>query len=54
MTTGYAIAGGVAGKQRLDVLARVMAPDTMALLDRIGLREGQRCVDVGCGRPRHP
>jgi SAM-dependent methyltransferase len=49
MATGYAIAGGLAGKQRLDVLARVMAPDTAALLDRIGIGDGARCVDVGCG-----
>jgi predicted O-methyltransferase YrrM len=49
MATGYAIAGGLAGKRRLDVLARVMAPATVSLLDQIGIREGDRCVDVGCG-----
>lgn len=49
MATGYAIAGGSAGKHRLDVLARVMAPGTIALLDRLGIEEGSDCVDVGCG-----
>jgi SAM-dependent methyltransferase len=49
MATGYAIAGGLAGKRRLDVLAGVMAPATIALLDRAGIPAGGRCVDVGCG-----
>jgi SAM-dependent methyltransferase len=49
MATGYAIAGGLAGKQRLDVLSRALATDTAALLDHIDLRPGQRCVDIGCG-----
>ena len=49
MATGYAIAGGAAGKQRLDHLARVMAPSTSALLDRAGITAGSKCVDVGCG-----
>jgi SAM-dependent methyltransferase len=49
MATGYAIAGGLAGKRRLDVVSRVMASATIGLLDTIGVREGDRCVDVGCG-----
>jgi SAM-dependent methyltransferase len=49
MATGYAIAGGHAGKQRLDVLARVMAPATGWLLDCISVGEGDHCVDVGSG-----
>jgi SAM-dependent methyltransferase len=49
VATGYAIAGGSAGKQRLDVLARVMAPATVALFDRVGIPNGATCVDVGCG-----
>jgi hypothetical protein len=37
---GYAIRGGREGKERLDLLARVMLP-TMQLLDRVGLMRGQ-------------
>jgi SAM-dependent methyltransferase len=49
MAAGYAIAGGSAGKERLDVLARVLAPTTVALLDRVGIADGATCVDVGSG-----
>lgn len=49
MTASYAIDGGHAGKQRLDVLARVCAPYTTALLDRGGVSTHARCLDVGCG-----
>ena len=45
----YAIRGGKEGKTRLDLLARVMLPTTMQLLDRVGLIRGMRCRDVGCG-----
>jgi SAM-dependent methyltransferase len=45
----YTIDGGQAGKARLDVLARVCAPGTTALLDRLGVGSGARCVDIGCG-----
>jgi ubiquinone/menaquinone biosynthesis C-methylase UbiE len=41
--------GGKEGKKRLDVLARVMLPTTMQLLDRVGLIRGMKCLDVGCG-----
>ena len=37
------------GKDRLDLLARVMLPTTVGLLDQIGLRRGMKCLDVGCG-----
>ena len=46
---GYAIHGGQEGKERLDLLARVMLPMTMQLLDRVGLIKGMKCLDVGCG-----
>jgi SAM-dependent methyltransferase len=36
-------------QQRLELQARVWEPDTEALLDRIGVRAGLRCLDVGCG-----
>jgi SAM-dependent methyltransferase len=49
MTARYTIDGGHAGKQRLDLLARVCAPGTNALLDRVGVRPGARCLDAGCG-----
>ena len=45
----YAIRGGKEGKTRLDLLARVMQPTTMQLLDRVGLIRGMKCLDVGCG-----
>jgi len=45
----YIIRGGVAGRERLRVLNRVMRPTTLALLQRIGLALGMRVLDVGCG-----
>ena len=45
----YIIRGGVAGRERLRVLSRVMAPATTGLLARIGISEGARCLDAGCG-----
>ena len=45
----YALRGGVPGRERLRVLARVMRPTTQALFDRLGVGEGMRCLDVGCG-----
>ena len=45
----YLIRGGVAGRQRLRVLARVMWPTTRELLGRVGVPEDARCLDVGCG-----
>lgn len=34
---------------RLRAQAEAFAPDTEVLLDRIGVGEGWRCVDLGCG-----
>ena len=45
----YLIRGGVEGRERLRVLARVMRPTTLALLERAGVAAGMRCLDVGCG-----
>ena len=45
----YAIRGGKEGKERLDLLARVILPTTKQLLDRVGLIKGMKCLDVGCG-----
>src|SRR5262245_36071563 len=45
----YVIRGGVEGRERLRVLARVMRPTTLALLDRVGIPRAAACLDVGCG-----
>jgi ubiquinone/menaquinone biosynthesis C-methylase UbiE len=45
----YVIVGGRAGYDRLKILARALAPGTEALLDRLPLRTGMRCLDLGCG-----
>jgi SAM-dependent methyltransferase len=49
MSSSYVIAGGHVGRERLRVLARVMAPTTSALLARVGIPPDARCLDVGCG-----
>ena len=48
-TPHYVIRGGMEGRERLRVLARVMAPTTNELLARIGVEPTARCLDVGCG-----
>jgi SAM-dependent methyltransferase len=45
----YVLRGGVAGAERLAVLARSWLPTTSALFDRVGLGLGMRCLDLGCG-----
>src|SRR5260370_24861179 len=45
----YVIRGGVAGRERLRILSRVMWPSTLNLLQRAGIRPGMTCLDVGCG-----
>jgi hypothetical protein len=37
----------MARRERLRVLARVMAPTTSALLTRVGVEPKARCLDVG-------
>src|ERR1700684_3822331 len=37
------------GGDRLPVHARVWGPAAERLLDRIGVKSGARCVDLGCG-----
>jgi ubiquinone/menaquinone biosynthesis C-methylase UbiE len=50
MTAGtYIIRGGSEGRERLRVLNRALRSDTTALLGRLGLRPGMRCLDAGCG-----
>jgi SAM-dependent methyltransferase len=48
-TTHYVIRGGIEGRERLRILARVMHESSMSLFDRLNLRAGLACVDVGCG-----
>jgi SAM-dependent methyltransferase len=45
----YVIRGGIDGRERLRVLARVMRPSTASLLDRVGVSPGMICLDAGCG-----
>jgi ubiquinone/menaquinone biosynthesis C-methylase UbiE len=45
----YIIRGGVEGRERLRILARVMRPTTLDLLNRAGMRAGMSCLEVGCG-----
>ncbi len=50
METGdYIIAGGIAGRERLRILSRVLRPATLALLERAGARPGLNCLEAGCG-----
>jgi SAM-dependent methyltransferase len=35
--------------ERLRIQAEGMAPDTLTMLDRIGVKPGWRCLDIGCG-----
>ncbi len=45
----YIIRGGVEGRERLRILARVMLPTTLSLFDRVGITPGVVSLDVGCG-----
>jgi ubiquinone/menaquinone biosynthesis C-methylase UbiE len=45
----YVIHGGVRGYERLKVIALAHRATTAALLDRLDLCPGMRCVDIGCG-----
>jgi SAM-dependent methyltransferase len=48
-TSTYVIRGGLAGRERLRILARVMWPTTKTLFERVGVADTARCLDVGCG-----
>jgi ubiquinone/menaquinone biosynthesis C-methylase UbiE len=48
VTATYAIRGGEEGARRLDLLARVMAPTTDALLGST-VATAMTCLDIGCG-----
>jgi ubiquinone/menaquinone biosynthesis C-methylase UbiE len=46
---GYVLLGGEQAAKRLKLLARVKWPTTKTLLRRVGVRNGMRCLDAGCG-----
>ena len=48
-STHYVIRGRLEGRERLRVLARVMRTSSISLFERVGLRDGLDCLDVGCG-----
>jgi SAM-dependent methyltransferase len=48
-TSTYVIRGGLAGRERLRMLARVLWPTTKALFEKVGVPKTARCLDVGCG-----
>ena len=43
------IRGGLKGRERLKLLARIMHASTAALFDRAGLAPGLKCLEIGCG-----
>ncbi len=47
--TDYLLAGGAAELERLQLQARVWEPEAEILLERIGVRAGWSCLDLGCG-----
>lgn len=47
--SSYVIAGGRPGRERLRVLAGVLASPTLALLGRVGIPHDARILDLGCG-----
>src|SRR5215813_15400646 len=48
-TGSYIIRGGIAGRERLRILARVMRPTSLALLERAGLEAGMKVLEIGSG-----
>ena len=47
--TGYALARTPAEYERLRAQSRVWESVTARLLDEVGLAQGERCLDAGCG-----
>jgi SAM-dependent methyltransferase len=45
----YIIRGGLEGRERLRVIARILKPSTGALFERVGIGPGLRVLDAGCG-----
>lgn len=49
LSDNYLIRGGIEGRERLRILARVMSPTTLEFLESVSLAPDARCLDVGCG-----
>jgi ubiquinone/menaquinone biosynthesis C-methylase UbiE len=47
--TRYVLRGGRPGFERIEVLARLRLADTSALLEKVGVSPGWRCLDLGSG-----
>lgn len=47
--SSYIIRGGVAGRERLRILSRVLHPTSLHLLQRAGLQASMNVLEVGCG-----
>ena len=45
----YPLVDGPADRARLGFLQRVLQPTTLSLFDRVGVRPGMACADLGCG-----
>lgn len=45
----YPLIDGAADRARLGSLQRVLQPTTLSLFDRVGVRPGMACADLGCG-----
>ena len=45
----YTVGDGAVDRSRLDHVTDIFRPTTLALLDRVGVRRGMACLDVGCG-----
>jgi SAM-dependent methyltransferase len=45
----YTVGDGIADRSRLDRITEIFRPTTQALLDRVDVRPGMACLDVGCG-----
>jgi 2-polyprenyl-3-methyl-5-hydroxy-6-metoxy-1,4-benzoquinol methylase len=45
----YVIRGGLEGRERLRIIARILQPSTLSLMGCVGLTTGMACLDAGCG-----
>ena len=48
--SGYALPHGLAGEeQRLALMSTLLDPFELACIDRLGIGQGYRCLELGCG-----
>ncbi len=45
----YTIHGGDKGKKRLEILARTIGMETRKFIKTVGISQGIKCLDLGCG-----